>query len=149
MNSRPSCSPANKNHQRIFLAIFIELKYADHEFLGSLQPLCNKYDFSPRMLETVRSKMRRMGLIDHVSRFNKRHGYREGWVFSSRFGKSLSQLAGIERLRAARGKGPRQEQKDRGLFLVLVNRTRGRVTILGGNALCVGGRENHPFFCDC
>ena len=26
--------PANKNHQRVFLAIFIELKYAEHEFLN-------------------------------------------------------------------------------------------------------------------
>jgi len=86
--------------------------------LGTLEPLCDKYDFSARMLETVRSKMRRMGLIDHVSRFNKRHGYREGWVFSSRFGKSLSQLAGIVSASRER-KGPRQEQKDRGVFQFL------------------------------
>ena len=68
----------NKNHQKIFLAVFIELKYASDQFLPNLSPLCDKYEFSPRMLETVRSKMRRMGLIDHVSRFNKKHGYREG-----------------------------------------------------------------------
>ncbi len=110
--------PGNKNQQRIFLAIFIELKYAEHEFLGTLQPLCDKYDFSPRMLETVRSKMRRMGLIDHVSRFNQRHGYREGWVFSSRFGKSLEQLADIA-VSARERKGAMQEQKDRGLFRLL------------------------------
>ena len=110
--------PGNKNHQRVFLAIFIELKYDEHEFLGTLQPLCDKYDFSPRILETVRSKMRRMGLIDHVSRFNKRHGYREGWVFSSKFGKSLNHLAGIM-ASARERKGARQEQKDRGLFRYL------------------------------
>jgi len=110
--------PANKNQQRVFLAIFIELKYAEHEFLSSLQPLCDKYDLSQRMLETVRSKMRRMGLIDHVSRFNQRHGYREGWVFSSRFGKSLEQLAGIA-ASARERKGAMQEQKDRGLFRFL------------------------------
>ncbi len=107
--------PANKNHQRVFLAIFIELKYAKHEFLSTLQPLCNKYSFSSRILETVRSKMRRMGLIDHVSRFNKRHGYREGWVFSSRFAKSLEKLAGIA-ASARERKGVMQEKKDRGLF---------------------------------
>ena len=110
--------PGNKNHQRFFLAIFIELKYSKHEFLASLQPLCEKYDFSPRMLETVRSKMRRIGLIDHVSRFNKRHGYREGWVFSSKFGKSLKQLAEIV-ASARERKEARQEQKDRGLFQFL------------------------------
>lgn len=45
------------------------------------------------MLETVRSKMRRMGMIDHVCRFNKSTGYREGWVFSLHFKHSLSKLA--------------------------------------------------------
>ena len=84
--------PRNKNHQKIFLAIFIELKYAPGEFLSILTPLCGKYDFSPRMLETVRSKMRRMGIIDHVSRFNKAHGYKEGWKFSNRFSRSLTRL---------------------------------------------------------
>jgi len=81
--------PGNRNHQKVFLAIFIELKYAEGQFLPTLAPLCQKYDFSPRMLETVRAKMRRMGLIDHVSRFNKKHGYREGWAFSNRFLKGL------------------------------------------------------------
>ncbi len=37
--------------------------------------------------------MRRMGLIDHVRRFNARRGYREGWTLSARFEKSLRQLA--------------------------------------------------------
>ncbi|MCX5844161.1 MAG: hypothetical protein NT022_10525, partial [Deltaproteobacteria bacterium] len=55
--------PGNRNHQKVFLAIFIEIKYAPGEFLPTLLPLCKKYEFSPRMLETVRSKMRRMGII--------------------------------------------------------------------------------------
>jgi len=33
-----------------------------------------------------------MGLIDHVSRFNAKRGYREGWILSTRFEKSLGQL---------------------------------------------------------
>lgn len=37
--------------------------------------------------------MRRLGIVDHVSRFDQRHGYREGWVFSGRFTKSLRMLA--------------------------------------------------------
>ena len=81
--------PGNRNHQKVFLAIFIELKYAQLNFISSLNILCEKYSISPRMLETVRSKMRRMGIIDHVSRFNKIYGYREGWVFSNRFLKVL------------------------------------------------------------
>jgi hypothetical protein len=110
--------PGNKNHQTVFLAIFIELKYAAGEFLPNLTPLCDAYDFSPRMLETVRSKMRRMGLIDHVSRFNKTHGYREGWIFSNRFSRSLARLS--ELIQGFKGrKDSIQECKDRDLFMYI------------------------------
>ena len=85
--------PGNKNHQKVFLAVFIELKYAEGQFMPSLSHLCQKYGFSNRMLETVRAKMRRMGIIDHVSRFNQKYGYREGWVFSNRFARSLELVA--------------------------------------------------------
>ena len=108
----------NKNHQKVFLAIFIELKYAPQQFLPSLAPLCDKYGFTSRMLETVRSKMRRMGIIDHVSRFNKRYGYREGWVFSNRFTRSLKRMAEITQGFRNR-KDALQERKDRDLFLYL------------------------------
>jgi len=110
--------PGNRNHQKIFLAIFIELKYAPREFLPILTPLCAKYGFTPRMLETVRSKMRRMGIIDHVSRFNKSHGYREGWIFSNRFSRALNRLAELTQ-RFRERKDRLQEQKDRDLFLYL------------------------------
>ena len=108
----PILFPGNKNHQRIFLAIFIEIKWAKDQFLPALEPVADKYDLSRRVLETVRAKLRRMGLIDHVSRFNQRHGYREGWVFSGKFARAMSRLAEIpDRLR--RKKGPAQEAKDR------------------------------------
>jgi hypothetical protein len=110
--------PGNKNHQKVFLAIFIEIKYGNDEFVGSLSPLCQRYDFSPRMLETVRSKMRRMGIIDHVSRFNKKYGYREGWIFSNRFSRSLNRLSRLIRNFRDR-KGSLQERKDRNLFMYL------------------------------
>jgi hypothetical protein len=90
--------PGNRKHQRVFLAIFIELKYAPAQFLPHLTPLCDRYGFSPRMLETVRSKLRRLGIIDQVSRFNKSHGYREGWVFSTRFSRALLRLAELSRV---------------------------------------------------
>ena len=110
--------PGNRNHQIIFLAIFIELKYAPNEFIPSLIPLCDKYNFTPRMLETVRSKMRRMGIIDHVSRFNKNYGYREGWIFSNRFSRSIARLAElIQKFRDR--KSTLQENKDRDLFMYL------------------------------
>jgi hypothetical protein len=104
--------PGNKNHQRLFLAIFVELKWADGQFLPALEPVADKHGLSRRVLETVRAKARRLGLIDHVSRFNRRHGYREGWVFSGKFAEALSRLSEIpDRLR--RKKGPAQEAKDR------------------------------------
>jgi hypothetical protein len=110
--------PGNRNHQKIFLVIFIELKFAPREFLPSLSPLCDKYKFTQRVLETVRSKMRRMGIIDHVSRFNKTYGYREGWVFSNRFSRSLTRLSElIQRFRDR--KDSVQERKDRDLFMYL------------------------------
>ena len=108
--------PGNRNHQRVFLAIFIELKYAPSQFLPHLTSLCDRYGFSPRTLETVRSKMRRLGIIDHVSRFNKSHGYREGWVFSNRFSHALLRLTELSRDLRERRDG-HQEQKDRDLFI--------------------------------
>jgi hypothetical protein len=110
--------PGNKSHQKGFLAIFIELKYAPAQFLPHLAPLCDRYGFTPRMLETVRSKMRRLGIIDHVSRFNKSRGYREGWVFSNRF--SHAQLHLVDLMKDFREKADgRQENKDRDLFMYL------------------------------
>jgi len=110
--------PSNINHQRVFLAIFIDLKYAPGKFLPSLLPLCDKYEFTPRMLETVRSKMRRLGIIDHVSRFNKRYGYREGWIFSSRFSRALIRISELNKNFQMR-MDPIQERKDRDLFLYI------------------------------
>jgi len=104
--------PGNKSQQRIFLAIFVELKWAPDQFLPTLDSVAKKCGISPRTLETVRSKMRRLGLIDHVSRFNKKHGYREGWVFSRKFELALHTLSETAaRLRTPGN--PQQERKDR------------------------------------
>jgi len=108
--------PGNRSQQLVFLAIFIELKYAPAQFLPHLAPLCDRYGFRPRILETVRSKMRRLGIIDHVSRFNKSHGYREGWVFSTRFSRALLRLVELSRDLRDKTDG-HQEQKDRDLFM--------------------------------
>ena len=107
--------PGSRNHQRIFLAVFVELKWADGQFLASLESIADKHGFSRRSLETVRAKMRRLGIVDHVSRFNRRYGYREGWVFSNHFSKGLRRLAGLlERLRERRVGV--QEMKDRDML---------------------------------
>lgn len=108
----------NRTHQKIFLAIFVEIKYSKELCIPYLQPLCDKYGFSPRTLETVRSKMRRLGLIDHVSRFSKAHAYKEGWVLSTRFAHSLTRLAELTQGFKDK-KDPLQERKDRDLFRYL------------------------------
>ena len=114
----PVFFPCNKNHQRIFVAIFVEIKWADEQFLPALEPVADKYGFSRRVLETVRAKMRRLGLIEHVCRFNHRHSYREGWIFSRKFATSLARLAEVtEELKET--KGPIQEKKDRDLLLYI------------------------------
>ncbi len=110
--------PNNRNHQKLFLAIFVELKYAEGQYLKSLEWVVDKYGCGRRVLEIVRAKMRRLGLIDHVSRFSSKYGYREGWVFSSRFAKSATALSGLpDRFREIRD--AKQEAKDRDLFRYL------------------------------
>ena len=107
--------PGNKNHQRTFLAIFIELKYARGKFLSDLSFITRKYDISRRTLERVRAKMRRMGIIDHISRFNQKHGYREGWVLSSRFSRALHALA--DKMQIFKTKDD-SKQRDKDLFVL-------------------------------
>jgi len=85
--------PGNRNQQHAFLVIWISLKWAHHHMVPNLSEIAAEYGVSKRTLERVRAKMRRMGLIDHVSRFTRRFGYREGWCLSTRFEKALKQLA--------------------------------------------------------
>ena len=85
--------PGNRNQQHAFLVIWISLKWANHRIVPNLSEAAERHGVSKRTLERVRAKMRRMGLIDHVSRFNAKRGYREGWILATRFEKSLGQLA--------------------------------------------------------
>jgi hypothetical protein len=85
--------PSNRNQQYAFALIWLLLKWADHNLVPNLSGMSEKHSVSRRTLERVRAKMRRMGLIDHVSRFNAKHGYKEGWVFASRFEHGLRQMA--------------------------------------------------------
>jgi len=111
----PILFPGNKNHQKIFVAIFVELKWSREGFLPTLNYLPDKYEFSSRVLETVRAKMRRLGLLDHISKFNKQYGYREGYVLSARFTNALRYLADLsERLKEK--KSSQMEKRERELF---------------------------------
>jgi hypothetical protein len=105
--------PGNRNQQHAFLAVWISLKWADHRMVPNLAEAVERHGITKRTLERVRAKMRRMGLIDHVSRFNARHGCREGWILSSRFENSLRQLA--EKVADLKKPG---ESKDKELLLL-------------------------------
>ncbi len=85
--------PGNRNQQHAFMAICITIKWSDHRMVPNLAEVAAKHGISRRTLERVRAKMRRMGLIDHVSRFHAAHGGQEGWMFSTRFERSLRQLS--------------------------------------------------------
>lgn len=105
--------PGNRNHQKCFLALWVELKWAPDQFLPTLEPVADKCGISHRSLETVRAKMRRLGLVDHVSRFNQSRGYREGWVFSNKFGKALIRLANLaDSMRERRGHAGERKDRD-------------------------------------
>ena len=85
--------PDNRNHQRAFVAIWLEIKYADNQFLASTTNLASRYALSPRTLEIVRAKLKKLGLIKRISHFNPAHSYRSGWVFSPRFRSALSAMS--------------------------------------------------------
>ena len=85
--------PGNRNQQHCFLTIWFSLKWAPRGLVPNLNALAERHGVSRRTLERVRAKMRRLGLIDHVSRFDKTYGYHEGWTRSHRFERSLRAMA--------------------------------------------------------
>lgn len=85
--------PSNRNQQHCFLVIWFSLKWADRGMVPNLSEVATEQGITRRTFERVRAKMRRLGLIDHVSRFDKNYGYREGWTLSRRFERCLRVLA--------------------------------------------------------
>jgi hypothetical protein len=61
--------------------------------ISDLTDVAERNAVSRRTLERTRAKMKRMGIIEHVSRFSARNNYHDGWVLSSRFENCLRQLA--------------------------------------------------------
>ena len=84
--------PGNRNQQHAAGCIFLELKWSQH-IVPNLSYLEVKYNISRRILQRSRAKLSRLGLIEHVSCFNSRYGGQQGWKLSSRFERSLNQLA--------------------------------------------------------
>ncbi|HOA73910.1 MAG TPA: hypothetical protein PL151_17735 [Phycisphaerae bacterium] len=85
--------PGNRNQQYAFLVIWVRLKWRTEGIVPNLGQFVTAQGVSRRTLERVRAKMRRMGLLEHVSRFDPRFGNREGWTLSDSFEKALHTMA--------------------------------------------------------
>ena len=85
--------PGNRNQQHAFLVIWVMLKWAKGKVVSNLAETVDKDGISRRTLERTRAKMKRLGIIEPVSRFSSRNNYRDGWMLSGRFENSLYQLA--------------------------------------------------------
>jgi len=64
--------PGNRNQQHASACIFFELKWAQG-LVPNLSYLEKRYDISRRILQRSRAKLARLGLIEHISSFNKRY----------------------------------------------------------------------------
>ena len=84
--------PGNRNQQHAFLVVWTTLKWR-HDIVPNLTDAAREQDVTRRTLERVRAKLRRLGVIEHVSRFSSKHGYREGWMLSARLERNLRLLA--------------------------------------------------------
>ncbi len=84
--------PGNRNQQHAAARILLALKAATQP-LRSLSHLEDRYDISRRTLQRTRAKLSRLGLIEHVTWMNSRHGGQEGWKLSSRMSTALRALA--------------------------------------------------------
>ena len=84
--------PGNRNQQHAAARILLQLKHA-HRIVPNLAHLEQKYGISRRTLQRARAKLARLGLIEHVSWMNSRHGGQEGWRPSGRMSTALRQLA--------------------------------------------------------
>jgi hypothetical protein len=84
--------PGNRNQQHAAICVLFELKWADG-LVPNLSYQEKRYDISRRILQRSRAKLTRLGLIEHISSFNKRYGGQAGWKLSTRFERGLNQLA--------------------------------------------------------
>ena len=84
--------PGNRNQQHAAACILFELKWTDL-LIPNMGNLENQYDISRRILQRTRSKLSRLGLIEHVSYLNSRYDGQHGWKLSTRFERALNQLA--------------------------------------------------------
>ena len=84
--------PDNRNQQHAAACILFELKWTDL-LIPNMSNLEGQYEISRRILQRTRSKLSKLGLIEHVSYLNSRYDGQHGWKLSTRFERSLNQLA--------------------------------------------------------
>ena len=84
--------PGNRNQQHAAACVLFELKWADN-IVSNLSYIENKYSTSRRILQRARAKLSKLGLIEHISYLNSRYDGQQGWKLSTRFERSLNQLA--------------------------------------------------------
>ena len=84
--------PGNRNQQHAAACILFELKWTDL-LIPNMSNFENQYDISRRILQRTRAKLSKLGLIEHVSYLNSRYDGQQGWKLSTRFERSLNQLA--------------------------------------------------------
>jgi hypothetical protein len=109
--------PGNRNQQHAAACILFELKWANG-IVPNLAHMESRYRLSRRTLQRARAKLARLGLIEHVSRFNARYGGQEGWRLSGRFSSGLRQLAEMAD-RWQEDRGSDQHEKEAALLGVL------------------------------
>ena len=104
--------PDNRNHRCAFVAIWVEIKYADRQFLPDMRGIESEYSLSRRTIENVRAKMKKLGLIKRISHFNPDFGYHAGWVFAIRFRTALKNFARELDVAASASSGSTTKVKD-------------------------------------
>ena len=111
--------PDNPRQQRAFVALWLEIKYSEKQFLPSCSNLAPSYEITQRVFEIVRAKMKRLGLIKRVSHYNPTFGHRSGWTFSTRFRQGLSSFSDTLSSAVQPQERTVDEQKDRNALLYL------------------------------
>lgn len=130
--------PGNRNQQHAFLVVWFTLKWEPARLVPNFAPVAQRHTISRRTLERVRAKLRRLGLIDHVSRFSARHGGHEGWILSIRFERSLRQLA--EKVTVCRE--GRDTSRDKEQLLIELADARRAAANQGKQAMAMGDEVN-------
>jgi hypothetical protein len=116
--------PGNRNQQHAAVCILLKLKWASG-LVSNLSYLEKRYKISRRILQRARAKLSKLGLIEHISSFNMRYGGQAGWKLSTRFERSLNQLA--QRCAGLRDTKTSSKEKDS----VLIEFTNAKRSISG------------------